>query len=112
MHCWILYHEQVQPACFEQQFSSVYREDAQSFNEVAYDGDNVIFYVCLILNIAVWPKLDHNKDDEDVLEKQLKRVNQIYYQLKAFSVVIEEERTNSFTYFARYASQYFNTKDG
>ena len=43
MHCWILYHEQVQPACFEQQFSSVYREDAQSFNEVAYDGDNVIF---------------------------------------------------------------------
>lgn len=79
MHCWIVYHEQVRPACFEQQFSSVYREDAQSFNEVAYDGDNVIFYVSLILNIAVWPKLDDNKDDEDVLKKQLKRVNQIYY---------------------------------
>ena len=59
-------------ACFEQQFHSVYREDAQPLNEVADDGDNIIFYVCLVLNITVWPKLDENTDDEVVFEKQLR----------------------------------------
>ena len=59
-------------ACLEQQFHSVYKEDAQPLNEVADDGDNIIFYVCLILNITVWPKLDENTDDEVVFEKQLR----------------------------------------
>ena len=100
-------------ACSEQQFSSVYREDAQPFNKVADDRDNFIFDVCMILNTTVWPKLDDNTDDEFVLEKQLsavKRVYQrcIYYRQKAFVAVTEEERINNFIDIVRYANQYFN----
>ena len=45
------------PTYFDQQFSSNYRENTQPFNEVADDGDNIIFDVCLILNTTRWPKI-------------------------------------------------------
>ena len=63
-------------ACFEQQFSSV-REDPQPFNKVA-DGGDIIFDVCLVLNATLWPKLDHNTDDEVILEKQVSAVKRVY----------------------------------
>ena len=50
--------------CFEQRFSSVYWEDAESFNKVAFDGD-IIFAVCLTLN-TIWPKLDDNTNHKVV----------------------------------------------
>ena len=94
--------------------SSVYKEEAQQFNEVVDDGENIIFDVCLILNTTVWPKFDDTTDDEVVLEKQLsavKRVYQRYYQQKAFAAVTEEEIIKSFIEIFRYTSPYFNTED-
>ena len=60
-------------ACFEKQFTSVYRKDAQPFNKVVDAGD-IIFDVCMVLNITICPKLDNNTDDEAILEKQLSAV--------------------------------------
>ena len=39
-------------ACLQQRFIGVYKEDAQPYNEVADDGDNIIFDV-LIVNTTI-----------------------------------------------------------
>ena len=101
-------------SCFEQRFGNIYSEDARPFNEVADDGDNIIFDVCLILNTGVWPKLDDNSEenDENVLEKQLnavKRISQRYCKMKAFHSVTQYEVSDGYIEVVKYASRYFNT---
>ena len=100
-------------SCFDQRFGNMYTEDAQPFNVVADDGDNIIFDVCLILNTSVWPKLDDgNEDDEMVLGKQLdavKRIYQRYCRMDAFTSVTQDETMDGYIDIVRYANRYFNT---
>ena len=76
------------------------------------DGYNILFYVCHVLNSAVWPDL-RNKINEDKtkLKLQLNAIREIYEKYKSITIFTStslESLQNGYTEFVCYGYHYFD----
>ena len=76
------------------------------------DGYNILFYVCRVLNSAVWPDLRNKiNEDETKLKLQLNTICEIYETYKSIPIFTStslESLQNGYTEFVRYRYHYFD----
>ena len=70
---------------YVERYSGVYseRNDKGSFS----DGDNILFRVCRVLNLAVWADLTKDRNEDEIkLSQQLNTIREIYEEYKLMPI--------------------------
>ena len=101
--------------CFEQRYGNLFgEEESHNVNVNSDEGDRILFDVTCLLNCNVWCKPGEDADEDDLYEKQLASLKNIFHRYRGMEILAsftEDQVVDSFLAIVRYGLKYYNMRN-